>query len=123
MTPVECFEKIGSGWDCGDCRQHPSPFQKDEVAEVIHFAGKCCCMSYSPDYKTCGSYCDSESFAVFKLKDGRFATFWEGSDSSGHGCQCSQNGGEVFATLEDAIRLGIDENARQYLNGANRKES
>lgn len=85
MTPAEFLEHVEGAWDCGDCRKHPSPFQKEDIAEVLHFGGKCCCTSFNPEYNTCKSWCDTDSFAVLKLKDGRFATFWEGSDSSGHG--------------------------------------
>lgn len=85
MNPSEYFDLIDYRWNCSDCRKHSSPFNKEDVERVVAFGGRCCCRGYNEKYETCNSWCDTDSYAVFKLKDGRFATFWEGSDSSGHG--------------------------------------
>jgi len=48
---------------------------------------------------------DSCSFTLFEYK-GIYYIYSESSDYTGHGCQCSEDI-EEFASLEDAVRLGL----------------
>lgn len=74
LTPEEYFKVVGHAISCGDCKEHPLPFNESDVIEVLHFE------DIHDDIIE-----SSDSFAVLKLKDGKFATFWESSDYSGHG--------------------------------------
>lgn len=73
MTLDEYLKSGVSPWADCQCQKHPTPFSESDIVDVLHF------------YQDCPDGWDSESFAVFALKDGRFATYWEWSDSSGHG--------------------------------------
>lgn len=79
FTVDEAWGVIEQAAECGD---HPISldFKKEDIGEVFWYETHCCC---GPGH--CGSYCDSDSTAAFKLKDGRYVLAQEGSDSSGHG--------------------------------------
>jgi hypothetical protein len=67
------------------CSDHPIDLGIDaEKVETLIAAGRCNDHSLNVDYDTCGS-CDTESFAIGYLPDGRFVIAEESSDSSGHG--------------------------------------
>lgn len=70
-----------------DCCDHPLQIDASilEGAKTILALGSCYCTTPNPEYSTCGSYCDSGSFAIARLTDGRFLVVREDSDSSGHG--------------------------------------
>lgn len=73
----------------GQCADHPLPELNTETTETIIAAGRCNCHELNLDYTTCGSWCDTNSFAIGLLSSGKFVVVEEWSDSSGHGCQCS----------------------------------
>lgn len=54
---------------------------------------------------------DSQSYAVCKLRDGRYGVLLESEDYTGHGCQCSGSA-SVHDTLDDAIRFGLGQSER-----------
>lgn len=99
-----------------NCSDHPLKIDEKvlEGVRTIVGLGACCCSTYNPEYNTCGSYCDSGSFAVGELKDGRIIVVREDSDSSGHGCQCSGSA-DIFDNIDLAMRLGLTENEREEL--------
>lgn len=70
---------VAQASECGD---HPCDvqFKKEDIQTVFYYETHCCC---GPGH--CGSYCDSDSTAAFRLSDGRYVLAQEGSDSSGHG--------------------------------------
>src|SRR5688572_10517497 len=80
-------------FDVASCPDHPlsSSVSHDDIAsaETLFAAGGCSCFGVTPDGKDCGSYCDSSSFAIGRLRDGQYVLISEWSDSSGHGCQCN----------------------------------
>jgi len=94
------------------CEDHPiNCVTEAEVAnaETLFSAFRCLCTGWG---QNCESWCDTESFAVAKLQDGRFLVVWENADSSGHGCQCDGGAG-VYSTLKDAVRLGLGTDQRK----------
>jgi hypothetical protein len=97
---------------CGD---HPLKLEgvSLEGAETLLALGSCGCKEPNPEYLTCGSWCDSGSFALGRLSDGRYITVRENSDSTGHGCQCNGSA-DVYATLEEAISLGLTDSERKH---------
>jgi len=108
LTIQEVFEQASG---CGD---HPLTITAAEIngAETILALGGCGCRGLSPNYDTCGSYCDTESFAVAKLPDGRYVVIHESSDTTGHGCRCS-GGDSTHATLSDALWHGLGREDRE----------
>ena len=83
---------------CGD--HPPAPFLGSDIDIVI------CGVEMGVD--------GSESFGIVRLKDGRYGVWHESSDYTVHG-QCSGNG-EVFTNLQDAIRLGLTKDDREYFD-------
>lgn len=59
----------------------------------------------------CRGMCDTWSEAFCRLKDGRYVTAHESSDTSGHGCQCSGSV-DIYDTKDDFLRLGLTEASR-----------
>jgi hypothetical protein len=57
---------------------------------------------------------DTHGFALFRLSDGRYGTFVEWADYTGHGCQCRSEI-LVFASREEAVRLGLTDEGRKAL--------
>lgn len=107
LTVNDVWENIVS---CGD---HPPTVPKEilEGIENIIAMGGCSCQGVNREYKTCDSYCDSNSFGIGKIKDGRFLVCSEWSDTTGHGCQC--NGvTTLHESLEDALLMGLSEEDR-----------
>jgi len=79
---------IQSVFENASCADHPITCvtEKELEGAVTLIAGGCCnCTEMSEDYNTCGSHCDTQSFALGRLADGRFLVVEESSDSSGHG--------------------------------------
>lgn len=99
-----------------NCSDHPLQIDEKvlEGVRTIAGLGGCGCTGMNERYDTCGSYCDSGSFAIGELKDGRFIVVREDSDSSGHGCQCSGSA-DIFDNIDLALRLGLTENEREAL--------
>lgn len=66
------------------CGAHPDcvPWKLDDVEEVLH-AGVFCNCGWGD--AMCGTYCDTGSVALVRLKDGKFGTVYEDSDTTGHG--------------------------------------
>lgn len=83
-------------------------------AKTIYAAGKCSCTgdewSTAADFHR-DPYCDTESFALALLANGRFLTIEESSDTTGHGCQCS-GVAQFFDNLGAAIHLGLSTDQR-----------
>ena len=74
--------------DVAGCGDHPDTQLNDEIAaaaQTIIAMGGCNRIAINENYDTCGSYCDTQSFAVAILADGRYAVATESSDSTGHG--------------------------------------
>lgn len=79
---------IQSVFENANCSDHPiTCVTKEELEGAITLiaGGHCGCNEMNEDYETCNSYCDTESFALGRLADGRFLVVEESSDSSGHG--------------------------------------
>jgi hypothetical protein len=75
-------------FDSANCEDHPITCVTEEDlkdAVTLIAGGGCCCFETNEEGKTCGSHCDSESFALGRLTDGRYVVVEESSDSSGHG--------------------------------------
>lgn len=108
---MEIIKEIFGRVNCGD---HPVSIKEEDLegCEVICALGRCSCNPYNENYYTCGSYCDSDSFAIVKLNTGKFLAMEEWSDTTGHGCQCD-GAAKIFDTLQDAIDLGIGEDHRE----------
>jgi hypothetical protein len=103
-------------FDDASCSDHPLQFAASilDKAETILALGHCGCKDLNEAYDTCGSYCDSDSFAVARLADGRFVGVEEASDSTGHGCQCS--GSAVIAeTLAEVVAWLSTENREAFI--------
>lgn len=97
------------------CEDHPisNVLTEAEIKEVETLAAfsRCGCSEYEdPDW--CVGVCDSESFALGQLQDGRYAVVWEASDTTGHGCICDGSA-SVFETLETALSLGLIKDQRE----------
>ncbi len=58
---------------------------------------------------------DVDWLAVFELRDGRFAFLHAGCDYTGWGCQ-EWGDSEIHETLDDLVRLGLDNSARSRLS-------
>ena len=72
--------------EANGCSEHSLDLDEDcATAITIIGGGQCGCSPWNLEYDTCGSYCDTESFAIGILPSGRFAVVYESSDSSGHG--------------------------------------
>lgn len=67
----------------GGCSRHPISLTVDEIQEPLYGRQWCCCEESGAE--PCRSYCDSSGAAVFLLRDGRYATVLESSDTTGHG--------------------------------------
>jgi hypothetical protein len=61
-----------------------------------------------------GDCAETECFGVFRLKDGRFAAVTASCDTTGWDCQAG-NTMTVGETLEDVIRLGLEQSHREKL--------
>jgi hypothetical protein len=100
LTVLDVYNNAES---CGD---HPLGIDAAllDGALTLVALGSCSCYEYEPNatYETCNSYCDSSSFALGKLADGRFIVIEESSDTSGHGCQCSGS-----ATIHDTLDAAV----------------
>ena len=75
-------------WDAASsCHEHVLgvPRELAEQAETVVAMGGCSCTPFSEGGANCGSWCDSGSFAIGALPDGRHLAVWESSDSTGHG--------------------------------------
>jgi|MudIll2142460700_1097286.scaffolds.fasta_scaffold10236_2 hypothetical protein len=75
--------------DASTCSDHPLAFDKSllDGAETLLSGGECDQSGgWQQDIDHSGhSYCESSSFALARLKDGRYFYVTESSDSSGHG--------------------------------------
>jgi hypothetical protein len=79
---------IQSVFSDASCSDHPITCVTEEEldgATTLIAGGRCNCTEMNEDYNTCRSYCDTESFALGRLADGRYLVVEESSDSSGHG--------------------------------------
>lgn len=97
-----------------NCQDHPlgvAPAILDGAETIVGLA-RCGCTKWNSDGNTCGTYCDTSSFAVAELSDGRVIVVWESSDSTGHGCQCSGSA-DLFESLSDALWQGLDREDRE----------
>lgn len=85
MTTKTKLDELKACYDTAtQCGDHPDSvtWKLDEVVEVLHVGSYCNC---GWGDSMCGSYCDSGSVAVVRLKDGRYGTVQEDSDTTGHG--------------------------------------
>jgi hypothetical protein len=57
---------------------------------------------------------ETHGFALFRLSDGRYGTFVEWADYTGHGCQCRSEI-LIFDSREEAVRLGLTDEGRKAL--------
>jgi hypothetical protein len=57
---------------------------------------------------------ETHGFALFRLSDGRYGTFTEWADYTGHGCQCRSEI-LIFASREEAVRMGLTDEGRKAL--------
>lgn len=108
LTIQDVFNNVK---DCGD---HPVGVSEEILKGIktIVAMGCCCCLGFNNEYKTCGGYCDTESFGIGKTREGKFLVAYENSDSTGHGCRC-YGAVQIFDSLEDALNLGLDESCRE----------
>lgn len=80
MTIEELREQMNEAESCGGGINSPTcgskgwAFGTDDVESVLHGV-----------YESSEGYEEGDTVAVVKLKDGRFGTFFEWSDASGHG--------------------------------------
>ena len=79
-------------------------FDMDDVAEVL--------ASYCQPGRD--GYANTDVHGLFRLKDGRYATLSAWCDTTGWDCQAAGHG-EVYATLEEAKRLGLTLEERERL--------
>lgn len=68
--------------NCHDGARAEVTLENIDLALVVESG--CSCGTHR-EGTTCSSLCDTWSFAVMRLKDGRFAYAQESSDTSGHG--------------------------------------
>jgi hypothetical protein len=76
----ECQEVLDGA---NACPEHSTGLTMGDVAEVIAAFDGCYCEWNGRE--ACNSYCDSEGAAIVRLKDGRYASFFEDADTTGHG--------------------------------------
>ena len=108
LVPIAECPGLTDAWGvCTRCCLHAPLFA---IADVTHACYRW--SEYGPPYSDGVKPCsDSGSYAVVQLQDGRFGTFSESEDYTGHGCQCSSNT-SVHATLDEAIRFGLGDRER-----------
>jgi hypothetical protein len=99
--------------DISGCGDHPLPADivNCTVSEVIAGSRWCNC---GEGEAMCHSCCDTGSVVLFLAADGRYVVAREDSDTTGHGCRCS-GGAEAFATLGEAVSLGLTQEDRERL--------
>lgn len=107
------FEEVYGNANCGD---HPLQIPLPVGIKTIYSFWR-----GDGGYETeQGDSWDNESFAIGEL-GGRFYVVQEWSDSSGHGCRCDGTITE-WASLEEAIRLGIGEPQREAISRLNESQ-
>ena len=100
-TPEDIAKLALGGAVCSDHRYQGGVPEWDDVERVV-----------AASAEGLGDW-DVSTEAILLLKDGRYATAWEWSDSSGHGCQC--DGAVVFSDSVEAALQGIDGRAAERL--------
>jgi hypothetical protein len=109
LTIQEVYEQAAS------CSEHVVPLSAAEIstAETLWAAGSCSCYPPTPMNQTCGGYCDTASFAIGRLADGRYVLIVESSDTTGHGCQCS--GAVYIRETAAGVLMELDREEREAL--------
>lgn len=80
MNDHDAFAVLRAADGCDD---HRIGISQDDVAEPLH--GRQWCECEVGGGSPCNSYCDTYGAAIVLLKDGRYATITEWSDTTGHG--------------------------------------
>lgn len=96
---------ITVGEATSSCHENPgASFVKEDIERVFY----CKWTNHQ-------EYADTDSIALFKLKNGKYVKATEWGDSSGHGCQC---GGtvEVFEDMESLLKFGLGDDEREALS-------
>lgn len=89
-------------WSDANCSDHPQSHIEDSLLEGVETV---LARQEIADWDNC-------AYAVGKLKDGRFIAIEEDEDSSGHGCRCNGTA-NIYATLDEALRLGLSGGCRE----------
>ena len=79
----------------------PQPFTPDQIRRVVWWHGS------SEE-----GYASVDIAGLFELNDGRYATLVAGCDTTGWDCQSSVTWSKQFATLDEAVLYGLDQEAR-----------
>ncbi len=88
MESTMTIEELKEWWhdsiDC--CREHPiTIWNPDEVTKVLEYRHRCGCKGWGSDCESYYDICDTSSFVVVELTNGKYGVASESSDTSGHG--------------------------------------